>query len=434
MACLPPSYKKRDGTAMDWQNRVLEEIDKCQDELIELCAKLIQFPSENPPGDTRDISKFITDYLQQAGVESSAHESAPNMLNLLSTIGSPAENGKHLLFCGHSDVVPAGDLSRWDFPPFSGLVKDGYIHGRGASDMKCGLGGLIFVTALLKRLNVPLNGQLSLFVVPDEETGGHNGVPWVLDRGLISGTAAVIAEPSSALHPTIGQKGSAWFEFTVEGKPGHGSLAPFKGDNAIVKAAKAVLALQQLTEMKPDIPEDVREMIEISKNYVKTREVVDVRPVFDHVTVNIGTIQGGTKANVIADRCTVQVDSRVPFGIDYQDVLAEAKRILLEQGIDSELKPIGFRGNANWTPPAEEIVKYLVESISEISGQEAYGVLQWATSDARHFRRHGIPVLQYGPADLTTIHNFNERAPVAEVIQAAKVYAVTALKYLGVKP
>lgn len=416
---------------MDWNKRLLEEIDKRQDELIDLCSKLIQFPSENPPGDTRDISKFIIDYLQEAGIGSDVHESAPNMLNLLSTIG--AEGEKHLLFCGHTDVVPAGDLSRWDFPPFGGLVRDGYILGRGASDMKCGLAGLIFATALLKRLGVPLAGQLSLFIVPDEETGGHYGVPWVLERGLITGTAAVIAEPSSPQHPTIGQKGSAWFEFTVEGTPGHGSLSPFKGDSAILKAAKAIEALQKLTEMKPTIPADVQEMIDISKEYARKREVLDVSDVYDHVTVNIGTIHGGTKANVVADKCTVEVDSRVPFGIDYRDVLAEAKRLLLEVGVDVELKPIGFRANANWTPPTEDIVKLLVESITDVNGQEAYGVLQWATSDARHFRNHGIPVLQYGPAELSTIHNFNERAPIDQVVQAAKVYALTALKYLGVK-
>jgi succinyl-diaminopimelate desuccinylase len=415
---------------MDWSKRILEEIENKQDELIDLCCKLIQFPSENPPGDTSDISKFIIDYLKEADIGTDVHESEANMLNLLSTIG--AESGKHLLFCGHTDVVPAGDLSRWDFPPFGGLVRDGYILGRGASDMKCGLAGLIFATALLKRLGVPLAGQLSLFIVPDEETGGHFGVPWVLERGLITGTAAVIAEPSSPQHPTIGQKGSAWFEITIEGTPGHGSLSPFKGDSAILKAAKSIEVLQKLTHMKPNIPPEVQEMIDISKDYARNREVIDVSDVYDHVTVNIGTIQGGTKTNVVADRCTIQVDSRVPFGIDYRDVLAEAKRLLLSVGIDVELKPIGFRANANWTPPTEEIVQYLVESITDVNGQEAYGVLQWATSDARHFRNHGIPVLQYGPAELSTIHNFNERAPIDQVVQAAKVYALTALKYLGV--
>lgn len=418
----------------DWKTKVLEEIDARQDELLEFCSKLIQFPTENPPGDSREISAFIIDYLHRAGISTDIHAATEQMLNLVSEYKPASSNGrKKLIFCGHTDVVPAGDLERWDFDPFSGEIRDGYMLGRGASDMKGGLAGLIFATALLAKLGVPLQGDLSLLIVPDEETGGHLGVPWVLERGLITGTAAVIAEPSGPLNPTIGQKGSCWFEFTVEGTPGHGSLSPIIGESAIVKAAKGIEALQRLWDIEPKIPDEVKEIIEISKEYAKEREGQGLAyQVFDHVTVNIGTIQGGTKVNVVADRCTVQVDSRVPFGVDYREVMERAHSLLLGAGIETEIKPFGFQGNANWTPPEEPVVRHLVDSISEVSGEEAYGVLQWASSDARHFRTHHIPVLQYGPAELSTIHNFNEKAPVWQIIQCAKVYALTALKYLGV--
>ncbi|MNI05303.1 Succinyl-diaminopimelate desuccinylase [compost metagenome] len=421
----------------DWKSKVLSAIDAEQEQLLELCSQLIRFPSENPPGDSRDISSFIMEYLKQAGIDTEVHPATETMLNLVSTLktGAAEPSDKKLIFCGHTDVVPAGDRSRWDFDPFCGDIVDGYMLGRGASDMKAGLAGLIFAMGLLSRLGVPLRGDLALLVVPDEETGGHLGVPWVLERGLVTGTAAVIAEPSGPLNPTIGQKGSCWFEFTVEGTPGHGSLAPVVGESAIVKAAKGIEALQRLWDIKPDIPEEVQEIIRISQDYVKEREQDGsiAYQVFDHVTVNIGTIQGGTKVNVVADRCTVQVDSRVPFGVDYRDVLDRARSLLLEAGIESEVKGFGFQGNANWTSTEEPIVSNLVESICEVSGEEAYGVLQWASSDARHFRTHQIPVLQYGPAELSTIHNFNEKAPVWQIIQCAKVYALTALKYLGVE-
>lgn len=421
---------------IDWKTKVLDAIDEQQEELLELCSQLIRFPSENPPGDSRDISAFIIDYLKQAGLDTSIHAATDTMLNLVTTLETTAEqtSDRKLIFCGHTDVVPAGDRSRWDFDPFSGEIKDGYMLGRGASDMKGGLAGLIFAVALLAKLGVPLRGDLALLIVPDEETGGHLGVPWVLERGLVTGTAAVIAEPSGPQNPTIGQKGSCWFEFTVEGTPGHGSLQPVVGDSAIVKAAKGIEALQRLWDIKADIPEEVKEIIRISQDYVKQREEYGnvAYQVFDHVTVNIGTIQGGTKVNVVADRCTIQVDSRVPFGVDYRDVLDRARSLLLEAGIESEVKGFGFQGNANWTSSDEEVVKDLVACIGEVSGEEAYGVLQWASSDARHFRDHQIPVLQYGPAELSTIHNFNEKAPVWQILQCAKVYALTALKYLGV--
>lgn len=433
----------------DWKSTLLHTIEERQQELLELCSRLIRFPSENPPGDSRAISRFILDYLQEAGLETTIHQATETMWNLVSTLpaasqaapgqtGTPiaeTDNLRGLIFCGHTDVVPTGDRDRWNFDPFCGDVKEGYVLGRGASDMKGGLAGLIFTTALLAKRGVPLQGDLSLLIVPDEETGGYLGVPWVLERQLIRGTAAVIAEPSGPLNPTIGQKGSCWFEFTVEGTPGHGSLSPVVGTSAIVKAAKGIEALQRLWDIQPSIPEEVQEIIRISQEYAKQRDngsIGEAYQVFDHVTVNIGTIQGGTQVNVVADHCTVQVDCRVPFGVDYREVMERANSLLREAGIETTVKPLGFQSNANWTPTDQGIVADLVNTITEVSGQDAYGVLQWASSDARYFRQHQIPVLQYGPAELSTIHGFNEKAPVDQIIQCAKVYALTALKYLGV--
>lgn len=415
----------------DWKQRWIDEVEARRDELLQLCSDLIRFPSENPPGDSRDISQFIVNYLAEAGIETAVHDAGDHMLNLIASIGDSAASDRHLIYCGHTDVVPAGDLSRWDFDPFCGEIRDGYVLGRGASDMKCGLAGLLFSVKLLKELGAPLKGQLSLLIVPDEETGGHLGVPWVFERKLIHGTAAVIAEPSHPLHPTIGQKGSCWFRFTVPGTPGHGSLSPIIGGNAIVKAAEAIQALQQLHEFPVELPEEVKEIIAITKDYIATREERDFSAIIDRVSVNIGTIQGGTKTNVVPDQCEITVDTRLPFGVAPAQLLAEAKRILAEIGIHEELHPEGFQGVANWTPASDPIVEELVSHICDVKQEKGYGVLQWASSDARHFRRAGIPVLQYGPAELSTIHGFNEKAPVKDVIDAAKVYTLTALSYLG---
>src|SRR5690625_155010 len=138
------------------KNTLIQEVEKRKDELIELCASLIQIPSKNPPGDSTEISRFITNYLEKDDIKVDWHEPAEKMYNLTAQIGN--SNGKEYIFCGHTDVVPAGDLKKWDFPPFSGEIKDGWLLGRGASDMKAGLGGLIFTFSLLKRLNIELPG------------------------------------------------------------------------------------------------------------------------------------------------------------------------------------------------------------------------------------------------------------------------------------
>jgi succinyl-diaminopimelate desuccinylase len=300
--------------------------------------------------------------------------------------------------------------------------------------MKAGLAGALFVYGLLAELGVPIAGDLTFLAVCDEETGGRGGADWVLDEGHLDGaTAGIIAEPAERSHPTIGQKGSNWFRLTIEGKPGHGSLQPLHGVNANLLAARAVVALQELWEMEPHPPADVVGLIELSKEYAEEREGYDagIGAVFEHVTVNVGRLSGGTSTNVVADRAVVEFDTRVPIGLSRAEVNERVEEILRREGIEARIEPLGFCSEPNWTLPSDPIVETLVGALRDISDPSAQGVLQWASSDARTFRSHGIPVLQYGPAELATIHGFDERAPAADVVLAAKVYAVTTLRYLG---
>jgi succinyl-diaminopimelate desuccinylase len=418
---------------MSWEEAVLAEIERTADDLIELAGELIRIPSENPPGDCTEVGEFIAAVLRKASVEVDVLDAGHGRLNVVSHLGS--SGGRHLVLAGHSDVVPVGDVSRWSFPPFAGDVVDGYLRGRGASDMKAGLAGIIHTYVVMHRLGVPLAGRLSLAAVPDEEAGGPLGADWLLDSGVLDGaTGAVIAEPAERTHPTIGQKGSNWFRLTVSGRPGHGSLQPLHGTNANLQAAKAILALQGLWEMVPDAPLEVRELIKRSQVFAEEREgyAPGIGAVFDHVTINIGKITGGSATNVVADTCVVEIDTRVPIGLSRAQVLARVDELLVAAGVEATVEPLGFRSEPNWTLPDDPIVVELVGALRDLTGEPAEGVLQWASSDARTFRSHGIPVLQYGPAELSTIHGFNERAPVADVVLAAKTYALTTLRYLGV--
>ncbi|MGO0063774.1 M20 family metallopeptidase [Brevibacillus fluminis] len=411
------------------KDQAIAAVEANQQELIDLCCRLIQFPSENPPGNSTPISTYIADYLATHGIETAWHEAAPDMWNLISRIGS-GDKGKKLIYCGHTDVVPAGDRNRWDFDPFAGEVKDGWILGRGASDMKGGLAGIIFAMTILKRLGLELPGELVLAIVPDEETGGDLGVPWLLERGLIQGDGAMIAEPSSPLNPTLGQKGACHFRLTVKGTPGHGSLAPLAGKNAITDAFRAIEEIRQVWNYPVNIPEEMKPIIEISKVYMKENERIEYKEILERISCNIGTIQGGTKSNVVPDTCVVEVDTRLPFGVTGDEVLAFVRDKLDQLGIDYDIEPFGFRSNANYSSPEDPVCRAIVDNISYVTNEHAYGVLQWACSDARHFRNYSIPVLQYGPAYLPSIHNFNEKVLVEDVIRCAKVYVAAAIDFL----
>lgn len=423
------------NTGAELRTRLLAEVEKRQNELVDLVSGLIQRPNENPPGDSGPITQFIADYLAKRGIDSQLLVAPGEHHNLIARIGE-AGKGKSLILCGHHDVVPAGDRARWSFDPFGGEVRDGYIHGRGTSDMKAGLGGVIFAFALLKECGVSLPGELILAAVDEEETGGRFGASWVLDQGYLKGSACLIAEPSNKTAPTIGQKGSAWFRLTLKGRSGHGSLAPIEGESAILKAARATVALQKLHQMEVTIPEELREVVATSKAYLRrTRKNPATAEMMDHVSINVGVIQGGTKTNIVADECVMEVDVRVPFGLTPETVDARVKELLHEAGLEEDrdytVEPIGFRGVPNYTVPSEPVVQAVLHAIEAVRGEKAIGVLQWASSDARQFRRHGIPVLQYGPAELTTIHGLDEKVQVADVVASAKVYVLAILEYLG---
>lgn len=410
------------------KKKLIKVVEENKKELFKLFSDILKIPSTSDLLDTDEITKYIKEYLNENGIECKLYEAKPKLHNIVAHIGS--STGKQLILCGHDDTVPVGDKSKWNFPPFSGEIVDDYFQGRGASDMKGGIAGILFVFVMIHRYHLNLNGGITLVIVPDEESSGKYGASWLLDQGLIKGDGCIIAEPSGILNPTIGQKGSSWFKLTIYGIPGHGSLAPFSGESAIVNMLKAVNSIRKVTDLKINIPDDVKDLVEISKKYVLKRENPKVIPVFERITCNVGTIKGGTSSNVVADKCEATFDLRLPFGITYKEVMSYIRKSLDKLELKYDIENFGFYGSANYTSADNPICSSLVSNINFVTNEEAFGVLQWACSDARHFRLHNIPVLQYGPAELDTIHGFNEKVKVSYVDICAQVYLLTVFDFL----
>jgi succinyl-diaminopimelate desuccinylase len=400
-----------------------------QGELIDLAQRLIKIPSENPPGDTSEISAFVADYLRAHDWEPHWYEPSRGAVSLVATAAGGC--GRHVILCGHSDTVPAGDHSAWSFPPFCGDVVDGEVRGRGASDMKGGLAAMLFAARLVRGVLPSLPGPLTLAVVADEETGGAQGAAWLLEQGVVRGDACLIGEPSPALHPTVGQKGSCWLEISVAGRAAHGSTAPVGGDNAIVTASRVVLALQEVWQMEVRLPPEVEPLVRSSVEWMRKAGQGEYVQLLDHVSVNVGLIQGGRKINMVPDHCVLHVDCRLPFGVGPEDLLRKVRALLADRvpGADRVEVKLLRGGRANFTAPGEPVVRAVLDAIRLVKGAEPQPILQWASSDARHFRRFGIPTLQYGPARLETIHAVDERVALADLVDTACVYAASLLRY-----
>ncbi|WP_066497385.1 M20 family metallopeptidase [Abyssisolibacter fermentans] len=397
-------------------------VDDNKDELLNLVSNLIKIPSENPPGDMEEVVSFITSYLGEADIKYDIVRPKADKPNVIAAMGEG--KGKTLVMNGHCDVVPAGDRSKWDFDPFCGTITDKLILGRGTSDMKAGLGALMFVMKVLAKEKINMKGKAMLHVVPDEETSGKEGTKWLVENGYADGAdACLIAEPTSYNNCEVGQKGSLWIDLKVHGKSAHGSIGNYVGENAILKATKILNHIEKLRELEGKFNENQKQVLADSKRIARDAlKAEGVENVIDHVTVNVGTINGGTKANMVADFCEVVMDIRVPIGVKIQDVVDKFEDIMKKLNIEDVEYKFNWNSEANFTDVNSDIVKSAVENAEYIWGKKVVPAYQWASSDARYYRYANIPTIQYGPANTEGIHSYNETVDIEDVINAAKVY------------
>lgn len=391
-------------------------------EVVSLAADLIEIPSVNPPGNLEEITTYVVEYLEDHGLQTETLEAEPGWPNIITQLGDP-DDGPTLVLNGHTDVVPANS-SQWDWDPFAGTIEDGMIRGRGASDMKGGLAGILYTMATLSEYDVDLNGSVVLAVVPDEESGGKYGTEWLVENSkLPSPDGALVAEPSGADTITTGQKGSLWLTIERQGTPTHGSLAPFNGESAILPLAELAQALQSLAETPVDQTDLIDPtVLEHSKDGVAEATGVEAtRQALDHTTVNVGTIEGGSKVNVVPETASMEVDIRIPVGRSVEETLAAVKNAMdaVNGSFDYEIQKAS---EPNYTAHNDTLVTALQGAAASVFPESPKPRLMWASSDSRYFRNHGIPTVQYGPAETDGIHSTNEQVSTDELGQMTTVY------------
>lgn len=405
-------------------------VEKRKDELLALVSDLIQIPSENPTGSQHGVIGYIKEYLNAAGIEHSEVSANNEFPCLLASVGN--EEGFHLLFNGHVDVVPAGDRSQWDFDPFCGTVTETQILGRGTSDMKSGVAAFLFTAKLLKECAVPLKGKVRLHIVSDEESGGQFGTQWLCENGFAEGVdACIVAEPTSKTIE-IGQKGKVVVFIRAKGKSAHGSLGGFKGDNAIMKMTEVLSRLTKLTQISGKYSPDQAQALADSKDIAeKEIGVPGVGEVIDHASVNVGVIKGGTRANMVPDQCEATIDIRLPIGVKREEI----ERAVLEcvEGIEGISCEFSWQGFGNYTSDQDPLVLSVRKNAETLWKKNIIPAYQWASSDAREYRKLKIPTLQYGPSNTEGIHSYNENVDIDDVVKSAQIYIMTICDLLGVE-
>lgn len=407
------------------KSRLIDELRKRQAELFSLCSRLVQIPSENPPGDTSKLAGFIRDHLDAQGMAVEWHEPLAGRPNLVATVGSGA--APNVVLSGHLDEFPAGQ--GWTRPPFSGALEDGRIWGRGAGDMKAGLAVALTIASLVRELEAPLAGRLTLAFASDEETGGAWGTQWLLANvPAVRGDACLIGESSGTWSAGIGEKGVLWLRLRSKGVSGHAAYQ--QGASAVTAMRSALAALERMHGRRARAEKAVTRVIAGQRGAAERRWGRGTGRLADTVAVSVGTLQGGGQVNLIPEAAMAEVDLRVPPGLTTAAVEREARR-RVKQATRGRVEVEAFnRCDPYVTPPDATLVKLVLANAKALNRRSVLPVVRLGYTDGRFFRRAGIPTVVYGPA----VHSMggpDEYIEAADLLEVAAVHAGTVLDLLA---
>jgi succinyl-diaminopimelate desuccinylase len=419
------------ANAEAWKKKVWDDIGRRREELLNLLGEVIRRPSDNPPGDTTELANFVKQVLEDSGIPVQVYEPKQANPNIVASIAQ--NGGRHLVLNGHLDQFPVERPDTWTDNPYSGKVHDGRIFGRGAADMKGGTTALLAASLVLKQLEVPLAGKLTLTLVSDEETGGRWGTEWLLEnQPHLVGDAVLNAEPSSTEAIYVAEKGVCWLKVRTHSQGGHSGLSPL--NNAIFKMSTAIQLGLKLRGKKGDVPHGLTGVLS------KSRELLESLPsgkgngwVYDSVTLNVGTIKGGVKANVVPAECEAEFDFRLPLGITPEDLIGEFRELLTKEGLGEEditIEPL-YTCPPSHTSPDAEIIRTVMQNAQAVTGKPPRLHFMYGGSDCRFWRYKGIPAAIFGPKSYNMAAS-DEHIEVEDYFTVMKVHAGSIIDFLGV--
>ncbi|MEX0853421.1 MAG: succinyl-diaminopimelate desuccinylase [Bauldia sp.] len=324
----------------------------------------------------------------------------PDVANLLATIG----NGPpHLVFAGHTDVVPAGDERRWTHRPFQATVAGGVLYGRGAVDMKGGIACFLAAALAFVGERPAPGGTLSLVVTGDEEGPAINGTAKLIDWAFAAGhrfDAAVIGEPTSrrSVGDTIkiGRRGSLSASIRVTGRQGHVAY-PDLADNPIPRLVRIVdrLAAGKLDDGSADF----------SPSHLEITSIDVGNPTF----------------NVIPGEASARFNARFNDRWSAASLEEHLRREVAAAGGDARAE-LSVERASNWflSPRAGPLVDLISEAVRSVTGASPQLSTTGGTSDARFFKDL-CPVVEIGLVG-ETIHQVDERVPLADLEILTAVY------------
>ena len=421
-----------------------------------MLSDLIRLNTVNPPGNEIKVARYLQEIFTAAGAAHEIIESEKGRANFIARLGSGT---KKLLYLSHADVVPAGE--GWEYAPFSGEIAKGMVWGRGALDCKGLIAAQAHAFLRLAQEASALNGTLIFAATADEERGGAHGVQFLLNNCPEKIQADFVVNEGGEGPRTIngqlvyfvqvGEKGTAWCKLKAAGHSCHGSL-PNLGDNAVLKMARALTALENYQPEIIFIPEVrflLQELLSL-KGLDEPLTAANADPLLDRfderslaetlramtrLTISPNVISGGSKTNIVPDSCTADVDIRILPGQDRDHILHVLRRLIGEElGIEivNYIAP-------TFSPSQSASYQLIVEATQKLAGADVLCLphISPGATDSRYLREAGIPAYGIGhmargadPELGATIHGKNERIDLASLYFRSDFFLALARQYL----
>ncbi len=409
-------------------NNVCNFIDNIRHEIVDFALDCVKQSSETPPGDETAIAELIKKKASSWEIGKpqifSKKHNRPNILFSLRGTGK----GKKLILSGHLDTKPLGDSNNWKIiDPAKPAIINNRLYGRGTTDMKGALVGMLAAAYVIKSIKPPFTGELALLFTADEEGGCAYGAKYLTEIGF-DADAIMLGEPSGEERnfDTIGiaSRGALLGKIIVHGTQMHSSISDRGGCiNASVKMAKV------LTEFAQDLKNNLR---------FNPHKLYPLGP-----TVNPGvTLEGGIYYGVIPGLAGFGFDIRTIPGMKFEILKEDIENFLTklkkaDKELDAELvlekPPID-----PWMPPAEieedhPLVKSCITSAKYILGYEPQKVGEpFGTEASFYVDRLNIPTIpSFGPGFIKLAHGPDEYVDSEAIISSAKIYALAALDFLN---
>jgi acetylornithine deacetylase len=429
----------------DLEREVARAVAARTDELVELVRTLLRFDTttHTPGADARDeaaLQAYLAERLRAAGAvvevaEPSAglvagHRIIPDGFDFR---GRPqllarfpgAGGGRSLLLNGHVDVIAADREDGWLHDPFAGVVADGRIHGRGACDMKGGVGCMVLAAETLSALGVGLRGDLIVNTVTEEESTGAGGL---VTARTVAADAAVVPEPTG-LEVWVACRGSLLPTITVQGRAGHAGLPerdPEAGGavNAIEKMALVLEAIRRLRREWANGPRHP---------YLSPPDCVPTM------------VTGGEWLVSYPAQC--RLDCHIEYLPDQADARGwgdDVERQFTDWITEAAAgdpwlaaHPPRIDWNIGGVPPAEvdpdePIVQAALAALERVGRPGTLGGMDNWHDGATLTVEAGIPAICLGPGDIHLAHTTSESVPVRDLVECAQALAVTAVRHCGV--